>query len=257
MQNKTDTLTTEHGREDIPVEKKKFKDMDKHERANRILYFAVLLSLAVPVVFLILRMIFSNGENPNAGYHSEADYALMLVQCAMGIVAIHIPMMLERTFKFDIPIILYSMYIIFLYCAIFLGEVGSFYYKVPFWDTILHAFSSLMLGAFGFMLVAILNHSERVMVSLSPAFLAIFAFCFAVAIGAIWEIYEYTFDGLLGLNMQKFMTADGTVLVGHEALSDTMKDIMVDALGAAASSVVGFVSIKKGLFWLMPRLRRM
>ena len=135
------------------------------------------------------------------------------------------------------------MYFAFLFCAIYLGEVRNFYYIIPHWDTILHAFSGAMLGAFGFTLVNILNDSERVKVTLSPAFIALFAFCFAVAVGAVWEIYEFSGDELFGLNMQKFRLSDGTELIGHKALRDTMKDIIIDTIGAAIVSLMGYFSL--------------
>ena len=69
-------------------------------------------------------------------------------------------------------------------------------------------------------------------------------------IGAVWEVYEFTFDGLLGLNMQKFALADGTELSGHLALADTMKDIIVDILGAMVASAVGYISLRFDKHWL-------
>lgn len=44
--------------------------------------------------------------------------------------------------------------------------------------------------------------------------------------------------------MQKFMTVDDTLLVGHAALADTMKDIIIDAIGALTATVIGSVAIK-------------
>lgn len=41
---------------------------------------------------------------------------------------------------------------------------------------------------------------------------------------------------------------------GHEALRDTMKDIVVDALGALLAGIIGFVSIRKGQLWYIPAL---
>ena len=122
---------------------------------------------------------------------------------------------------------------------------SNFYFVIPHWDTILHAFSGAMLGALGFSLVSILNGSKRLRLKLSPFFIALFAFCFALAAGSVWEIYEYTFDGLLTLNMQKYALEDGTLLVGREALRDTMKDIIVDALSALIISILGFFTIKR------------
>ena len=229
---------------------------NKQQRFNNILYISVVISFIVPIIFLILRMIFGNVSSNEAGYHSDADYILMIIQCLLGLIVINLPTFLARKLKFELPMTLYGMYIIFLYCAIFWGEVRSFYYVIPFWDSILHAFSSLMLGFFGFMAITILLRDEHIVMSLSPIFTAIFAFCFALSIGTVWEIYEYVFDGILGLNMQKFMTVDGTLLVGHAALADTMKDIIIDAIGALTATVIGSVAIKHDRTWMQPKLKK-
>lgn len=63
----------------------------------------------------------------------------------------------------------------FLYCAVFLGEVRNFYYVVPFWDVILHAFSSLMLGFFGLMVISILNRIVDVIGALVAAITGYFS----------------------------------------------------------------------------------
>ena len=221
---------------------------------GKFLYITVTLSFAFPIVYLILRMIFGSGSQNEAGFHSESDYLLMLMQCVLGLVTIHLPSILERKLRFELPSLLYGFYIVFLYCAIFLGEVRSFYYLVPKWDSVCHFFSSMMTGFFGLMVVTILNRNKHVTMDLSPFFLCLFAFCFSVTLGSLWEIYEFTADGLFGLNMQKFMTAQGELLVGHEALRDTMKDIIVDVLGSLLASVIGYDSIKKGKGWYIPTL---
>ena len=230
--------------------------MKKKNRLGRILYFWVNLSFLVPIVYLILRLIFGGGSSNEAGYHSDSDYLLMLMQCILGLVTIHLPSILERRLRFELPGLLYGFYIVFLYCAIFLGEVRSFYYLFPRWDSILHFFSSMMTGFFGLMVVTILNRDRHVSMNLSPLFVCLFAFCFSVTIGSLWEIYEFLGAGLFGLNMQKFMTAQGELLVGHDALRDTMKDIIVDVLGALLASVIGMISIRRGTRWYIPTLTR-
>ena len=231
------------------------RPMKNTTKFGKFLYITVTLSFIVPIVYLILRMIFgSSASTSEAGYHSESDYLLMLMQCILGLITIHLPSILERKFHFVLPSLLYGFYIVFLYCAIFLGEVRSFYYLVPQWDSICHFCSSMMMGFFGLMVVTILNRDQHLAVSLSPFFVCLFAFCFSVSLGSIWEIYEFAADGLFGMNMQKFMLADGTVLVGHAALADTMKDIIVDVLGSLLASVIGFFSIRKGKGWYIPTL---
>lgn len=128
----------------------------------------------------------------------KSDYALMLSQCILGIVAMMMPTLLKISLKLY-PSYMIILYTIFLYAAIYLGEVKSFYYNISNWDNILHTFSGAMIGALGFSIVTLLNKTEKVPMELSPSFVALFSFCFAVTLGVVWEFYEYTFDGLLDL----------------------------------------------------------
>ena len=212
------------------------------EISGHILFVTLILSVIYSLVRVILPQPLMQSGSEFA--HERGDYVLMFIQCLLGLVVFSLPSIVSRKWKFSIPNFIYVMYYVFLYCAIFLGEVLQFYYLVPHWDTILHFFSGAMLGALGFILVSWLNDSEKIRVSLSPAFIALFAFCFALSCGAVWEIYEYIFDGLLGLNMQKFTTAEGIILTGHDALRDTMKDIIVDALAALLIAVMGYGRMK-------------
>lgn len=205
----------------------------------------VFISLFLSIGYSVVRIIIT----PENIYISDgvtrfrSDYILMLIQCCLGLLVIGLPSLIERKWSFEIPNYMSILYFIFLYCAIYLGEVRNFYFLVPHWDTILHAFSGAMLGALGFTLVRILNDSEKVRVTLSPLFICLFAFCFALAVGALWEIYEFSGDAIFGLNMQKFRLADGTELIGHSALGDTMKDIIIDAIGALVVTSVGYFAL--------------
>ncbi|AFL98975.1 hypothetical protein Desde_0515 [Desulfitobacterium dehalogenans ATCC 51507] len=180
----------------------------------------------------------------------KGDYTLMLLQCIFGTLALLLPSFIAKRFKIVIPSGMIVAYAVFLYCAIYLGEVRSFYYKVPHWDTILHTFSGAMLGALGLTLISFLNNTDRIPVYLSPLFVAIFTFCFAVALGVVWEIYEFTIDSLFLTNMQKYALENGTPLIGQAALADTMKDLIVDCIGALAFSVFGYISLKSKKGWL-------
>lgn len=212
----------------------------------------VLISFIAPMAYIIYKIIVSpvaNTENIE-GLRVKADYVLMFIQCVLGIIAFFIPSIITKKFKIEIPSNMYIVYVVFLYAAIFLGEVGNFFYKVPHWDIMLHTFSGAMIGALGFSVVNIFNKDENISVKLSPAFVAVFAFEFAITLGVMWEIYEFTFDGLLGVNMQKFALEDGTQLIGRAALADTMEDLMVDAVGAFIMAVIGYISVKYKKGWI-------
>ena len=208
----------------------------------KILGWILFLSLLVSILFSLLRFLTAPESHTGQPFGKvKSDYLLMLIQCLLGLLVMLLPSFLDRKWKIVVPDTICVLYYLFLYCAIFLGEVMMFYYLIPHWDTMLHAFSGAMLGALGFVLIDILNKDIRVKVNLSPFFLSLFAFCFALAAGAVWEIYEFGFDGLLHLNMQKFRDEAGVVMLGRAALEDTMKDLIIDALSALGISVLGYL----------------
>lgn len=218
---------------------------------SKILSIFVFASLLVSAIFVAVRLVLAPSQPDGSNFERlKSDYVLMLVQCVLGMVVLLLPSVIARRPKIEIPSGMMILFVIFLYCAIYLGEVRSFYYHIQSWDTVLHWFSGAMIGALGFSFVALFNNSERIPVNLSPFFVAAFAFCFAVTLGVFWEFYEYSFDGLLGLNMQKFALEDGTQLVGRAALQDTMKDLVVDAVGAFAASLIGYISLKHKKGWI-------
>ena len=69
--------------------------MKNTTKFGKFLYITVTLSFIVPIVYLILRMISgSSASTSEAGYHSESDYLLMLMQCILGLITIHLPSIL-------------------------------------------------------------------------------------------------------------------------------------------------------------------
>lgn len=229
------------------------KDVFKITKDNvgKILSTFVMISFIAPIAFLSFKIATTSNELSEASIDGrvKSDYILMLLECILGILAMILPSVLTDKFKLEIPDKIYYLYIVFLYFAIFLGEIRDFYYVIPYWDTILHAFSGLVMGFFGFSLVDLLNAKNK-RVTLSPFFIAFFAFSFAITIGVIWEVYEFSADSIFGTNMQKYKLQDGTELVGRYALEDTMEDLIVDGAGAFIASGIGYISLKYKKGWL-------
>lgn len=209
-----------------------------------IIVFSLLL---LSVVFAVVRLIGAPSESPVGDdfIKTKSDYALMVAQCGLAIFVMFLPSVLERRFDFTVPDLMSSLYYLFLFAAVYLGEVRNFYYIFPHWDTVLHSLSGGMLGALGFVIVRVLNESDLKGIRLSPFFVSLFAFCFALSAGAVWEIYEFIVDSTLGLNMQKWRLEDGTLLVGMAALRDTMVDLIADALSALAVVTVGYFTYRR------------
>ena len=218
---------------------------------KQILFSFIFISMVFSTVFVAIRIIYSPtvADLGEIGVRVKGDYTLMLIQCIAGTLALLLPSFISKRLNIVIPSGMIIAYAIFLYCAVYLGEVRSFYYKVPHWDTILHTFSGAMLGALGLTLISFLNNTDKIPVAISPLFVAIFTFCFAASLGVIWEIYEFSIDCFFHTNMQKYALENGIQLIGQSALMDTMKDLIVDCIGALIFSIFGYYSLKRQRGW--------
>ena len=156
-----------------------------------------------------------------------------------GIVLVTLgPFFLAKFFRVFIPPEFVLFAIIFVFASLFLGEVHSYYSRLWWWDIALHSGSGFLLGTIGFLLVYVLNETEDIGVHMKPGFVAFFAFLFAVGIGVLWEIFEFSMDSFFAMNMQKEMLGDSS------GLTDTMWDLIVDTLGALVIAMLGYGYIK-------------
>lgn len=149
------------------------------------------------------------------------------------------PTLLGDRLPVRIPVEYELLAILFVFAALFLGEFHSYYIRYWWWDIALHSVSGLLLGIVGFLLVYVLNESRRIDIHMRAGFVAMFAFAFAVTAGTAWEVFEFAADQLLGTQMQKPMLGDPS------GLTDTMWDLIVDALGAAVISCFGWWHMKR------------
>lgn len=199
--------------------------------------------------------------------------------CLLSLVLFTIPTIVEEKFKVTLPTVLESIIYLFIFAAEILGEINNFYGNIPYWDTILHTINGFLAAGIGFSLIDLLNENSK-KISLSPFFVAIVAFCFSMTIGVLWEFFEYGADTLLKYDMQKdrvvstistvmldpekdnnpvivknidhtiLYDSDGNQLAVIEGgyldigIIDTMKDLLVNFIGAVSFSCIGFLYIK-------------
>ena len=208
------------------------------------------------------------------------DFESMFL-CVLTLVLLVLPSILEKQLRIELPGTFEVIILIFIYAAEILGEINNFYIIVPHWDTMLHTFNGFCCAAIGFAMVDMLNRSEHFSFRLSPLYLAIAAFCFSMTIGICWEFFEYGMDTIFHKDMQKdtvitelaSVTLDearnnrvvrihdiSDVIIVHSdgaeeslgvggyldiGLHDTMKDLLVNLVGAVVFSIVGFVYVKQ------------
>jgi len=142
--------------------------------------------------------------------------------------------------------------------------------------------NGFLFAAFGFSLLDIINRNPKFKFQLSPMYLAVVAFCFSMTIGVLWEFFEFGIDYFFNKDMQKdvivhainsvtldpnqqnipYHISDITSVSvnGRDlglggyldiGLFDTMKDLLVNFVGAVIFCIIGFFYIKsrgKGKF---------
>lgn len=195
--------------------------------------------------------------------------------CALTLALLYVPSWVQVRAKVELPPALEITVLCFIFAAEILGELNAFYTVIPFWDTILHTLNGFLCAAIGFSLVLLLNNNEELKFDLSPFFMALFAFCFSMAIGVLWEFFECFMDQVFHTDMQKdtivhaiysvaldptktntpvgITGITGTFVNGQDlgvngyldiGLLDTMKDLFVNFVGAVFFSVTCYFYAK-------------
>ena len=227
---------------------------------------AVYLVLRLMVILIMVAQFFNkNFEN--------------VFLCMLTLVLFLLPTIFERRLQIDLPDTLEIIIMLFIFAAEILGEISAFYTTFQGWDTMLHTLNGFLCAAIGFSLVDMFDRNERFSLSLSPAFMAIVAFCFSMTIGVLWEFFECAMDQLFLLDMQKDAVVnsissvmldptggntpvaikgitDVIVVANGEEISlglggyldigilDTMKDLVVNFVGAVVFSFIGYFYVK-------------
>ena len=234
-----------------------------HKRGVMLVY----IFLRVSVILVLVAQLFNrNFEN--------------VFLCVLVLFLFSLPTMLEKRLSIELPDTLEIIILLFIYAAEIMGEIGAYYIKHPYWDTVLHTLNGFLCAAIGFSLLDLLNRQKRITFQLSPLYLAVVAFCFSMTVGILWEFFECTMDQLFFLDMQKdiiiheigtvkldptggntpvrlkdivdviVVQGDGTQtalgLGGYLdiGLLDTMMDLFVNFVGAAVFSVIGYFYVR-------------
>ncbi len=221
------------------MNREKRKYIMKSEKGKTVVFIVIRAIVLLLIVSSFLGFILEqNDEN-------KSRLIFVFIQSFALLGASFLPSILEKTWKINIPSNMEIIFILFCTASLLLGEIGEFYIKYSWWDSLLHTLSGSLIAVVGFVLINYFNYNEHYTLKINPLFCALFVFCFSITCGAIWEIFEWLIDGLNNSNMQRFrdnITAEP--FLGREALRDTMKDIILDTIGAFVVAILGFIDIK-------------
>lgn len=227
------------------------------------------------VVYLVLRflvIVCMVEQSLKGNWHSVA-------LCFLTLILFTLPTIASRTFKIKLPTTLEIIIYLFIFGAEILGEIQNFYGVFKHWDTMLHTLNGFLSAAIGFSLIDILNRTERFHIKMTPLFVALVAFCFSMTIGVLWEFFEFAADRYFNTDMQKDRIVEKiqsvelnkenkndpiiiddinkTIIYSDNnkkttieggyldiGIIDTMKDLVVNFIGALVFSILGFLYIK-------------
>lgn len=256
----------------------KIKNIIK-ETDHKKLTIYVLLRLLV-IISMIMQFIKGNYSN--------------VLLCILTLILFLIPSFINHKLKIELPTLLEGIIYCFIFGAEILGEIQNFYGIIPEWDTMLHTINGFLCGAIGFSLIDILNQDEHIHITLTPIFVVLVSFCFSMTIGVLWEFFEYGVDCIFRYDMQKdrivkdissirldinnaepvkidnieytiIYTNKGNIIIDGGYLDigikDTMKDLIVNFIGALVFSIIGYLYIKNRDGYrftenFIPKLRR-
>lgn len=236
-------------------------DLVAQIKKNKAVFAVYIVLRLIVIVSLVFALVRGNFENA--------------VLCVATLLLLLAPSFIEKSFSVELPSVLEIIIMCFAFSHAILGEIGCFYVKVPWWDTMLHTLNGFLCAGVGFSLIDLLNRDKRFRFELSPVYVALVAFCFSMTVGVLWEFFEFGSDMIFKTDMQKDtvirsitsvaldptksitpVTVDGitsVVVNGRElgvggyldiGLIDTMKDLIVNFIGAVVFSIFGFIYIK-------------
>lgn len=236
-------------------------DLVAQIKKNKAVFAVYIVLRLIVIVSLVFALVRGNFENA--------------VLCVATLLLLLAPSFIEKSFSVELPSVLEIIIMCFAFSHAILGEIGCFYVKVPWWDTMLHTLNGFLCAGVGFSLIDLLNRDKRFRFELSPVYVALVAFCFSMTVGVLWEFFEFGSDMIFKTDMQKDtvirsitsvaldptksntpVTVDritSVVVNGRElgvggyldiGLIDTMRDLIVNFIGAVVFSIFGFIYIK-------------
>ncbi len=245
----------------VKINEEQNEEFEKYSKSKVIIYILLRLFVVLVIIAQVLNKNYAN-----------------VFSCVLALILFTIPSIIDKKFNIELPNLLETIILLFIFSALVLGEIQNFYQTFKYWDTILHTLNGFIMGGIGFSLINILNKSNKFHITLAPIFVALVAFCFSMTIGVLWEFFEYGVDTILKKDMQKdiIVTNISSVALNIEGknvpikldnikkvgiyneingveeeyiveggyldigLTDTMEDLIVNCIGAIGFCIIGY-----------------
>ena len=145
----------------------------------------------------------------------------------------------KKVFKINLNIYSRILLSLLIFLAQCLGTTLNFYDLYDNWDLIVHFIFGIVMFIVGYDIFS--NLDKRYCdIKLNKKIKIIFSILFALSVGSIWEMYEYSVDGILNLDTQR--TGE---LIGRMAIKGTMTDLFSPTIGTLLTVIMFLIANKK------------
>ena len=204
------------------------------------------------------------------GSYPSAQATLIVIESCVGIFFSLLPALILKIFKIRLSFSVQLIITGFMLLAIVAGEAFEFYYKIFWWDGMLHVFSAFGIAYIAYCLTHFITRDSDL--TRKFTFCIVGAVSVSLAMGMVWEVTEFTVDNICGTNMQKFMpetepffnggnareTLEGNPGEFEEffskpegyryALMDTMTDLVYCLAGVALFAVLAVFTKRSSIY---------
>lgn len=176
-----------------------------------------IMNLIIKGIILITAILYSI----KYGMDKELSYTLISLSL---FILVFIPNIL-RKFKVKIPPEMEFLYLLFILFAQVLGSMMKLYDSVLAYDKIVHFTSGILSAFIGVYLLTVYKKYDKK----SIVFNAIFILFTSLAVAALWEIFEFSCDSILGNDAQRVIST---------GVNDTMLDIIMALLASILVTIL-------------------
>lgn len=164
----------------------------------------------------------------------------VLIYSLLFNVLVCVPFFIKKIFRVNFSPVVSIVFYLYMFVSAFLGVELRFYAQIAMWDILVHFLMGMLVAVLSIYILNVTVYKKDIGRH-NLGFTVLFMICFSVVVGVLWEIGEFVVDIIFDSGFQRYMTYDGTLLIGQKALIDTMVDLVIDFAGALMG--VGFVLI--------------
>ena len=160
------------------------------------------------------------------------DQLGLILKDSSIILTITAPYWIEKLCSKKFSPVVKFVFIVFVFCAHFLGATLELYNHFSYYDKITHTISGILTALFALLLLKQWGFYRKQNIWFSILFMI--AITLLVAVG--WEMFEYVANIFFGGDAQR---------VAETGVNDTMQDMIVAFLGSLFVSILYYIEEKK------------